>query len=188
MSIRNALFDRRDAFVVRWHARQTVRTETLAEHHYFVARDAELIARALHYYHIAEPLIPDVLMMAMVHDEPEKETGDVSGEAKRLYPELKSVLAKIERGVIDNILFSGLPTPLGNYYRALAHRITDPAKDDLEAQIVKYADKLEAYLFAFTEVRQGNGLMVDVVSRITQELDGLTWEWLVELRRETGLP
>ncbi len=186
--IRSYLFDRRDAFVVRWHARQTARTETLAEHHYFVTRDAELIARALHYYGIAEPSISDVVMMAMVHDEPEKETGDISGEAKRLYPELKKVLEKIEAGVIEKLLFNGLPEVLGDYYRNLAMRITQPETDDLEAQIVKYADKLEAYLFAYTEVQQGNSLMQEVVFVVQQELDTLTWDWLTSLRRETGLP
>lgn len=188
MSIRDQLFDRRNAFIVRWHARQTTKTETLAEHHYFVTRDAELIARALVYYKIAKPNIADVLMMAMVHDEPEKEIGDVSGEAKRVYPQLRETLVMIEQGVIDKILYNGLPTAIGDHYRKLTRRITGSQEDDLESQIVKYADKLEAYLFAYTEVQQGNSLMDDVVVRILQELEALTWPWLAELRRETGLP
>lgn len=188
MSIRDMLFDRRNAFITRWHARQTQREESLAEHNGFMARDAELIARALHYYGIAKPNILDVMSMALVHDEAEKLLGDVSGEAKRIYPKLKETLCEIEQGIIDTVLFDGLPTPLGDYYRNLAKRITEPLEDDLEAQIVKYADKLEAYLFAYIDVKLGNSLMAEVETRIMQEFEGLTWPWLRELRRETGLP
>lgn len=188
MSIRDYLFDRRNGFVFRWHARQTVRQESLAEHHYFVARDTLLICQALLHYGIAEPNTFDAVVIAMIHDEVEKETGDVSGAAKRRYPGLKQKLVEIELGVIDNLLFSSLPDAMGDYYRRMARRISDPDEDDLEVQIVKYADKLEAYLFAKTELDIGNQLMNDVTALIGKELEGLTWPWLCTLRKETGLP
>jgi 5'-deoxynucleotidase YfbR-like HD superfamily hydrolase len=58
----------------------------------------------------------------------------------------------------------------------------------LEQQIVKYADSLEALLFAETEVAIGNTLMADVVQQVRGELATRQWPWLVELRKETGLP
>lgn len=193
MSIRDYLYDRRNGFVMRWHARQTQRQETLAEHHYFVTRDALLIGQALRYYHIAEPNLHDIMLMAMIHDEVEKETGDVSGETKRRFPELKKKLNEIERVIIDEQLFNNLPGRIGDEYRALALRVSagvDGGTDseDLEGQIVKYADKLEAYLFALTELNVGNSLMNPVVAAIEREMEALYWPWLVELRKETGLP
>ncbi|MDR7574197.1 MAG: HD domain-containing protein [Armatimonadota bacterium] len=186
--VRGHIFDRSDAFIVRWHARLTNRRETLAEHHYFVARNVLMICRALAHYGIAEPNTLDAVTLALVHDAVERITGDVSGRLKRLAPELRAVLVEVERRVIDGMLFPSLPDGIGSYYRALARRASDAGSDDLEAQIVKYADKLEAYLFAKTELDLGNNLMNDVVALIEGELAELRWGWLAALRERTGLP
>lgn len=187
MSIATFLQDRRAAFIVRWHARQTQRTETLAEHHYFVAHDALVIADALYYYGIAQPDVLRVILLAHFHDAPEFESGDVSGGAKRQYPKLREVSKEVDRQIVQHVLFNNLPDDLAERYRGFAHDANSPA-DSLEQQIVKYADKLEALLFAETEVQVGNTLMQDVVREVGLELAELDWPWLVRLRKETGLP
>lgn len=185
MSIRDFLFDRRVAFVQRWHARQTIGSETLAEHQYFVARDALLIATALHHYGIAKPLISECVARALVHDEVEKVTGDVSGEAKRAFPAMKEMLSQVEYSIINGPLYAMLPKAMGDTYRALTTNAM--THHDLEGQIVKYADKVEAYLFSVTEAAH-NSLFIPVVQQIAGELEELQWPWLISLRQETGVP
>lgn len=185
MGIRDFLFDRRVAFVQRWHARQSIGTESLAEHQYFVARDAMLVAHALIFYDIAKPDVGECVARALVHDEVEKVTGDVSGQAKREYPEMKALLTKIETEIIAGTLYDMLPDPIAMLYRSLTLSATD--HHDLEGQIVKYADKLEAYLFSVTEAAH-NSLFNEVVTQIGAELEELRWDWLTALRKETGIP
>lgn len=181
------LHDQRASFVLRWHARQTVRRETLAEHNYCVMRIALLVADSLRYYKIAKPDIGLVLLFGLFHDAAEVETSDISGEAKSLYPELKESVRDVEREVISHVLFSDLPTALAERYREFARCLVLPL-DGLEQQVVKYADKMAALQFAETEVAIGNTLMQDVVVEIKAEVAALSWGWLVRLRKETGLP
>lgn len=187
MTIKSFLFDRRDAFILRWHARQTQRQETLAEHHYFVTRDTLLIAYALRYLGIAVPDVFQAMRIAMVHDAPERYSGDISGDAKRNYPVLKEHLRELECHIIEGVLYEELPDKIARGYRDDTMAISQD-ENTLEVEIVRYADKLEAYLFAVTEVDQGNSLMREVVSGIQEELDLFQWVWLQELRKQTGLP
>ena len=60
-------------------------------------------------------------------------------------------------------------------------------QETIESQIVKYADKLDAYLFSRTEVAMGNSLMSPVLQEIEKELEKLDWPWLRALRKETEL-
>lgn len=194
MSIRSFLRDRRAGFILRWHARQTQRQETIAEHHYFVTHDALVIRDALVYYGIPEklgleePNEVQVLLMAHFHDHAEFESGDVSGAAKRDFPDLARVVHKVERRVADSLLFRDLPDVLAEHYRGFVRSMLHANYTTLEQQIVKYADKMEALLFAETEVAIGNSLMADVVTEVRSELAEIKWPWLVALRKETGLP
>lgn len=194
MSFLSFLNDRRAAFIGRWHARQTLREETLAEHHYFVLHDSLVILDALRHYGIFERLeldAPDeltILLMAHFHDAPEFESGDVSGAAKRDFPELGAAVHQVDRTITATVLFRDLPTPTAERYRGLVRKMLHQEYTTLEQQIVKYADSLEALLFAETEVAIGNTLMADVVQQVRGELAERQWPWLVELRKETGLP
>lgn len=194
MSILSFLQDRRVGFILRWHARQTQRQETLAEHHYFVLHDSLVILDALRHYKILEKLgieQPDelhILLMAHFHDMTELESGDVSGAAKRDFPALKRAVDQVERKIAETMLFRDLPDDMAERYRELTCQMATREYRTLEQQIVKYADKLEALLFAETEIRIGNTLMSDVQQQVHGELEELQWPWLVALRKETGLP
>lgn len=187
MSIATFLDDRRAGFIIRWHARQTQRQESLAEHHYYTTHDALVVADALRYYGIAEPDVVTVLLLAHFHDAAEFESGDVSGGAKRDYPKLRKVSHQVDRHIVEHVLFNGLPDKLADRYRDFARQAVLEPKT-LEQQIVKYADKLEALKFAETEVRVGNTLMAEVVTEVQNECRALKWPWLIALRKETGLP
>jgi 5'-deoxynucleotidase YfbR-like HD superfamily hydrolase len=194
MTILTFLEDRRAGFITRWHARQVQRKESLAEHHYFVLHDSLVILDALRHHKILEKLgleEPDelkILLMAHFHDAPEFESGDVSGAAKRDFPDLARAVRKVERKIADSLIFRDLPDDIAERYRGYVRQMVHQEYRTLEQQIVKYADKLEALLYAKTEVDIGNTLMVPVVEQVRGELQVLTWAWLVELRKETGLP
>jgi len=128
------------------------------------------------------------MLLAHFHDAPEYESGDVSGGAKRLYPELARVSHEVDREIIERSLFNDLPDELAERYRGFARLMTGVAADSIEQQIVKYADKMEALKFAETEVKIGNTLMAEVVTEIKVECRELQWPWLIALRKEMGLP
>lgn len=164
-----------------------MRRETLAEHHFIVARIALVTADALHYYGIAKPDVTEVLLFSLFHDMAEVETSDLSAEAKKHYPALKEAISKAEREVVDHVLFADLPDWFAERYRSFA-RCLIGRLDTVEKQIVRYADKVAALEFAETEVAVGNTLMRDAVVNICAEVKSLDWPWLVRLRKETGLP
>ena len=186
MSIASYALNRSMAFVSRWHARKTTLVDNLATHHYFVVRNARLVCRALYKYGIAKPDEKLVMDVALVHDEVEEETGDITGRAKRLYPQFRDAVHRIEQQVIPQ-MYQELPEPLDKEYADLAlfHTFNPEC---LEQQIVRYADKLDAYNFVFHEVAVGNTLMAPVLEEIRRELEQFKWPWLQTLRAETGLP
>ncbi len=194
MSVLQYLEDRSAGFILRWHARQTLRQETIAEHHFFVVRDVMIIYDAIKHYGIPEKLgleMPEkaeVLQIAHFHDAAEAISGDVSGAAKRDFPTLRRAVHRVERVIVDSYLFRGLPDEIAHEYRWYARAMAHERCDTLAQQMVKYADKLEAYFFAQTEIKVGNSLMRDVFEQVAIELRALKWPWLVELRKETGLP
>ena len=194
MSFRSFLSDRRAGFIRRWHAVQTHHEETLAEHHFFVLHDALVIMDALRYYGILEKLGMEepneiqVLLMAHFHDAPEFESGDVSGAAKHDFPSLAREVHQVERQITDNVLFRDLPDEIAERYRDFVREMISENYVTLEQQICRYADKLEALLFAEAEISIGNAPMADMVQRVQEELDELKWPWLVELRKAAGVP
>lgn len=191
MNILDFLADRRETDVVRWHARRVVQRETLAEHHGRTARTALAICRALHRLGIEEPDTLTAVAMAMAHDAPEVVLGDMPGRAKVIYPPIKQALQHAEHAVISG-LYADLPQPMRAEYEAEARRIASPAPDDLESQIVTYADRLEAYTFCLAELDLGNTTMRskdnDTIATTTAALARLRYPWLLALRRVTDLP
>lgn len=181
----NYLFNRELGFVERWHAWPTHRKESVAEHSYFVARNALFIARLLKQYKIANPDQSKVLEIALLHDEPEIHTGDISGITKREHPELKELLDNIEKDLIINKMYAGFGS-MAKRYQDMALMSQD--KYYLESQIVKYADLLDAHIFITSEWNLGNGYMAEHLQKSNSYMQNLDWPWLDTLREETGLP
>jgi len=186
-TVRAHLADRRAAVVMRWHNTLTLKTESDAEHQYFVAETTSLICQLLLHYGIAVPNELDAVTMARMHDKAETVVGDVVGQAKRRCPTLASAARIAELGAAQHELFEGLPTSIARYYRELLRRGLLLLKDDLEAQIVLYCDRLAAYTFACQEMHLGNSGVKRLVDTCYQELQELTWPWLVALREKADV-
>lgn len=177
--------DRRAAAVMRWHNTLTLKTESDAEHQFFVAESASLICQLLAHYNIAWANELDAVTMARLHDKAETEVGDIVGKAKRQFPELDTAARGAELAAVTFDLFEGLPEPIAQHYRHLMRRALLPSRveTDLEAQIVLYCDRLAAYTFACQEMHLGNSGVKRLVDVCYQELQEMTWLWLVELRK-----
>lgn len=179
--IRAYLFDRREGFLQRWHSEYTTRKESLAEHQWFVTRNALLICDSLREFEIAYPDKEACMRMAMFHDEAEIMTGDASGVAKREWPEIKVAMDSAENSAIET-MWDGLPSTMRTYMSYPMKRYKAFREDDIEAQIVKYCDVLDAHIFAVTERLAGNTYLEDAEYRTTQWMLALDWHWLHELR------
>lgn len=96
-----------------------------------------------------------VRVLAMVHDDEEMITGDIpAGVKAAMSPEEQKKMWKNEKNAAD-ILAKKYPKEVAGYsYRAL---LTNSAeKDCVEAQLVSYLDKLDAYCESLHEVLAGN--------------------------------
>lgn len=186
MTIKSYLFDRREGFITRWHAEPVLRHESLAEHSYFVARNALMVCHALVHFGIAKPDIGRTMELALTHDLAEKETGDISGKAKRLYPSLKKVLTEIETSEVSEVLFKELPENIGVHYKAIMLLYANCA--DIESQIVSYVGILDAHAFAQVEFELGNSYALDPYQRTSEWMRQLDWPWLEELRKHVDIP
>lgn len=186
-SVREHLTDRSAAAVMRWHTMLTLKTESIAEHQFFVAEAASLICQLLRHYSIAEPSELDAVTMARMHDKAETEVGDIIGGAKRQFEELEKAARVAELRTVRTTLFEGLPEPIARYYQARVHRALLPSKEDLEVQIVLYCDHLAAYTFVCQEVHLGNSDLKELIDVCYQELQDLAWPWLQELRARTDI-
>jgi 5'-deoxynucleotidase YfbR-like HD superfamily hydrolase len=170
---------------MRWHNTLTLKTESIAEHQFFVAESASLICQLLKHYGIAEPNELDAVTMARMHDKAETEVGDIVGKAKRQYSDLATAARQAEIAAVLHHIFEGLPQAVAKHYQNLMCRALLPSKveTDLEAQIVLYCDRLAAYTFACQETHLGNSGLKRLVDACYQELQELAWPWLVELRK-----
>lgn len=184
-SIRQHLTDRSAAAIIRWHSTLTLKTESDAEHQFFVAETASLICQLLLHYGIAVPNELDAVTMARMHDKAETEVGDITGKAKWQFPELATAARQAEIAAVLHHMFEGLPQPVAKHYQNLMCRALLPSKveTDLEAQIVLYCDRLAAYAFACQEMHLGNSGVKRLVDACYQELQELSWPWLMALRK-----
>ncbi|TSC94092.1 MAG: hypothetical protein CEN87_645 [Parcubacteria group bacterium Licking1014_1] len=94
-------------------------------------------------------------ILALVHDDAEMITGDVQLGHKQLMTEVQ--LAEIERNELKaiEVLSQEFPSEVMgyNYQQLLLHALH---KDCVEAQLVSYLDKVDAYSEAMHEVLGGN--------------------------------
>lgn len=139
--VRVLQFLMRAGLVRRYHNRTTILDDTVGRHTFGVLWLVWLLADKMPR--------ATLLLAALKHDVSEAVASDVSSPVKRI-PEVRDVLAKIERRVEEAF---GIPP----YEEALSSH---------EAQILMVADKLEGMLFCAHEVKGlGNKRLTGVYHR-----------------------
>ena len=98
----------------------------------------------------------DVICAALYHDVAEHITGDVSAPTKWRYPELASVLTKVEEEVESDL---GVKINLS----------------ESDYQLLKFADMADLVLTCLYEYRMGNMEALEIVYRGLTYLEDRTW-------------
>lgn len=127
--------------VTRYHAKRTLRTQTVADHTFGMLMLVKQVTNLTWPPHQMRRLYEAV----MHHDLPELFTGDVPAPIKRAHPELGPLMDSIEEG--------------------LAPLYQDFALSEEEACLLKWADRMELVLWCLEEYRMGNTYMGDTVRR-----------------------
>jgi 5'-deoxynucleotidase YfbR-like HD superfamily hydrolase len=113
---------------------------------------------------------------ALVHDDVEMITGDVQGITKaRMSDEEKKMLEEKELEGID-LLSSKYPKEINgySYKELLIHAVK---KDCIEAQLVSYVDKLDAYCESLHEVYAGNIALLRSVVFYANSLPSFSYKY-----------
>jgi len=177
------LMSRGTAYLMRWHHRAVTWRESVAEHHALTARMAYEMGVVLEWNGFG--VRPEKLAIAaMYHDEEELIVGDMPSPAKKLMP--PGVMKEVADAAIDT-LWPDYPDDLAAHLREVAHQ---SKLNEIEREVIEYADMLAAFSYVFDTVELGNQKMVDILEHISSDayLKSMDWEWLEFLREEWGLP
>jgi len=127
---------------------------------------------------IAEKVFPEfnsekALALALVHDDAEILTGDVqlSDKLKMTEEEIASLDEK-ESAAIEGLSKRWGDDAFGFSYKELMYHALK--KDCIEAEVVSYADKMDAYCEALHELFSGNKLFVSAVELYTKVIGDFT--------------
>lgn len=150
-----ALFDRAPAHVARWHAKKTTGSESVAEHQFFTAYLAFVIADVL--AELQWGVSPDwAALLGLLHDQAEVITGDVPHPVKRDNPGLMDELEADAAERLSHVFGDRLM--VGDVVRRLIVQADDGDGNEpvVERQVVKLADRLAALAFVHEEIVAGN--------------------------------
>ncbi|EHU9458486.1 5'-deoxynucleotidase [Vibrio vulnificus] len=161
--------------IQRWPLMRSVSSENVSEHSLqvaFVAHALALIKNKKFGGHINAE---QVAVLAMYHDSSEVLTGDLPTPVKYYNPEIAKEYKKIEAAAEQKLL-SMLPEEFQEDFRPF---VISQQTSEEEAQIVKQADSICAYLKCLEELSAGNHefalakkrLDITLAERKTPEMD-----------------
>jgi len=146
-------------YLIRYSNVPRIHDESVASHSFFVA----VILIDLHERYEFD--LPRAIKLAICHDMPEVLMNDVSHETKRLFPELKVAMEKVETDIVLN----RMPLTVGNAI------IEFNLAQTVEAKFANLADAIQCYQYASNEISLGNaGYMLEVKVNSKLRLDELT--------------
>lgn len=138
-------FERNLADIRRWSIVRTTRSQSVAEHSFYVAL---MVPRLLRQYGFEDPqMLLDATEYALRHDMGEVLTGDIATPIKKRLPEGAFTMMEMEFGFPPEEI------------------------DPIIAQAVKVIDLFEAAAFLAEEVAIGNARVIDVQRVIKYKLE-----------------
>lgn len=140
-------------FIQRWGLMRNTMPENIQEHTTQVAMVAHALALLRNRRLPNEPLDPArVALLAVFHDAEEVITGDLPTPVKYFNPQVQAAVGELS-GVAKRKLLAMLPAELRADYQPLLFAATE----DAEAwRLIKWADKICAYLKCVEEAKAGN--------------------------------
>lgn len=152
-------------YIKRWSLMRSVREENIMEHSQSVAVIAHALALITNKIYGGNVDEKKVVLSAQYHEVGEVITGDLPTPIKYFNPEIKTAYKDLEKGACERIL-SMLPECLKAEYSEYIL----PDENCEEYKIVKYADRLAAYLKCVEEVKSGNAEFKKAKATIGREL------------------
>lgn len=137
-------------YINRWGLMRNTRVENVAEHSFQTAVIAHALA-CIEKTVFGENANPEkAAALAIYHETAEVITGDLPTPVKYFNNEIRTAYKDLEK-YAEQKLLDGLPKELKNEIGAL---VSPP--DCIEKRLVKYADKLAAYIKCIEEKTCGN--------------------------------
>ena len=160
-------FLNRMKYIKRWSLMRSVREENIMEHSQQVAVIAHALALINNKMFGGNADLNKTVLLAQYHEVGEVITGDLPTPIKYFNPEIKTAYKDLEKVACEKIL-AMLPEELkGEYEKYIL-----PDCDSIEYKLVKYADRLSAYLKCVEEVKAGNSEFKKAKATILSEIKG----------------
>ena len=152
-------------YIKRWSLMRSIREENIMEHSQQVSVIAHALALITNKIFGGSVDETKVVLLAQYHEVGEVITGDLPTPIKYFNPEIKTAYKDLEKGACERIL-SMLPDGLKDEYKEYIL----PDESTEEYKLVKYADRLAAYLKCVEEVKAGNAEFKKAKASIGNEL------------------
>ncbi len=153
--------------IKRWSLMRSVREENIMEHSQQVAVIAHALALLSNKYFGGNVNVEKTVLLAQYHETGEVITGDLPTPIKYFNPEIRDAYKDLEKNACVKIL-DMLPEDLREDYREYV--IQDESAE--ERRLVKFADRLAAYLKCVEEIKAGNSEFKKAKATIEKELKG----------------
>lgn len=150
-------------YINRWSLMRNTTTENIAEHSLYVSLIAHALSVIDNKFFGGNNDVYKIGMAAAYHDVGEVITGDVPTPIKYFSSEMRTAYKTIERNA-DKKIFSTLPDELKDDFDVFLNL------DKKEVQIIKYADKLTAYIKCIEESTLNNSEFKSAMITIEKDL------------------
>lgn len=158
-------FMSRMRYIDRWSLMRNTVKENNAEHSLMVCFIAHCLAVIENEFFGGDYDVCKIGMIGAYHEASEVITGDMPTPIKYFSKEIHDAYKSVENVARDKILAT-LPEKLTGYYDDLINASPD------EYKLVKYADKLTAYVKCVEEQATGNSEFKKAAKSIEKELEG----------------
>lgn len=138
----------------RYNNRIKIKSESIAEHSFFVAYN---IIKIGYDYAIPNEIVNEAVSIAIAHDFPEMFTSDLPHDCKQRYPELRSLLATVEQEFIQR----EMPELRERYDKLLQG-------NSLAVLLVDIGDAVSVLQYCNREIELGNNS--DDIENISNEI------------------
>lgn len=152
-------------YIERWSLMRSVRKENIMEHSQNVAVIAHALALINNKIYGGNVDEKKVVLLAQYHEVGEVITGDLPTPIKYFNPEIKTAYKDLEKQASERIL-NMLPDELKGEYEEYIL----PDSNSFEHKLVKYADRISAYIKCIEEVKAGNSEFKKAKDSIGKEL------------------
>ena len=160
-------FINRMKYIKRWSLMRSVREENIMEHSQQVAVIAHALALISNKKFGGNINIEKTVLLAQYHEVGEVITGDLPTPIKYFNPEIKTAYKDLEKVACERIL-GMIPLEMQDEYREYVL----PDTSTREYKLVKFADRLSAYLKCVEEIKAGNSEFKKAKATIEKELKG----------------